>query len=141
MIRRPPRSTRTDTLFPYTTLFRSARLAHAGSAGDDVVGALLDAAETFVHLLDQPVGETRGARVLVGAVDAVLGKADHVASVVDGLDGTTLGCRPPGALDQAGDGVDRRIEIVVQAVERLANRLPHHPARGEIRYQIGRAHV
>src|SRR3546814_2185996 len=29
MIRRPPRSTRTDTLFPYTTLFRSARyLAH-----------------------------------------------------------------------------------------------------------------
>src|SRR3546814_16959508 len=30
MIRRPPRSTRTDTLFPYTTLFRS---------GDDIVGA------------------------------------------------------------------------------------------------------
>src|SRR3546814_3409981 len=25
MIRRPPRSTRTDTLFPYTTLFRSMR--------------------------------------------------------------------------------------------------------------------
>src|SRR3546814_6145363 len=25
MIRRPPRSTRTDTLFPYTTLFRSSR--------------------------------------------------------------------------------------------------------------------
>src|SRR3546814_8413916 len=25
MIRRPPRSTRTDTLFPYTTLFRSCR--------------------------------------------------------------------------------------------------------------------
>src|SRR3546814_3327053 len=30
MIRRPPRSTRTDTLFPYTTLFRSA--GHAGGA-------------------------------------------------------------------------------------------------------------
>src|SRR3546814_10805113 len=27
MIRRPPRSTRTDTLFPYTTLFRSVRRA------------------------------------------------------------------------------------------------------------------
>src|SRR3546814_7760084 len=26
MIRRPPRSTRTDTLFPYTTLFRSLKL-------------------------------------------------------------------------------------------------------------------
>src|SRR3546814_11311448 len=28
MIRRPPRSTRTDTLFPYTTLFRSADHPH-----------------------------------------------------------------------------------------------------------------
>src|SRR3546814_17324268 len=28
MIRRPPRSTRTDTLFPYTTLFRSDGIAH-----------------------------------------------------------------------------------------------------------------
>src|SRR3546814_13441887 len=34
MIRRPPRSTRTDTLFPYTTLFRSAQLSrHGGDAG------------------------------------------------------------------------------------------------------------
>src|SRR3546814_9348107 len=30
MIRRPPRSTRTDTLFPYTTLFRSAFLFKEG---------------------------------------------------------------------------------------------------------------
>src|SRR3546814_7935996 len=29
MIRRPPRSTRTDTLFPYTTLFRSSALVSA----------------------------------------------------------------------------------------------------------------
>src|SRR3546814_20083836 len=29
MIRRPPRSTRTDTLFPYTTLFRSRELCYA----------------------------------------------------------------------------------------------------------------
>src|SRR3546814_7790189 len=31
MIRRPPRSTRTDTLFPYTTLFRSCRSARVGA--------------------------------------------------------------------------------------------------------------
>src|SRR3546814_18415261 len=38
MIRRPPRSTRTDTLFPYTTLFRSrrsARWARSPSAEGD----------------------------------------------------------------------------------------------------------
>src|SRR3546814_4423467 len=33
MIRRPPRSTRTDTLFPYTTLFRSHRIG-LGTAVD-----------------------------------------------------------------------------------------------------------
>src|SRR3546814_17325606 len=34
MIRRPPRSTRTDTLFPYTTLFRSLELrSTAGRVG------------------------------------------------------------------------------------------------------------
>src|SRR3546814_10612391 len=31
MIRRPPRSTRTDTLFPYTTLFRSSAAAGCGA--------------------------------------------------------------------------------------------------------------
>src|SRR3546814_60818 len=33
MLRRPPRSTRTDTLFPYTTLFRSASGAIMGTLG------------------------------------------------------------------------------------------------------------
>src|SRR3546814_19613829 len=35
MIRRPPRSTRTDTLFPYTTLFRSAGGRGEGRARND----------------------------------------------------------------------------------------------------------
>src|SRR3546814_20568371 len=35
MIRRPPRSTRTDTLFPYTTLFRSPVDQKAGEGGDE----------------------------------------------------------------------------------------------------------
>src|SRR3546814_17799938 len=39
MIRRPPRSTRTDTLFPYTTLFRSlAEVAAVGVERNDLVG-------------------------------------------------------------------------------------------------------
>src|SRR3546814_974776 len=47
MIRRPPRSTRTDTLFPYTTLFRSGEggalsalaLRHAGGADSAAAAA------------------------------------------------------------------------------------------------------
>src|SRR3546814_3243713 len=38
MIRRPPRSTRTDTLFPYTTLFRSAGRPAGGAAGGAAPG-------------------------------------------------------------------------------------------------------
>src|SRR3546814_12930091 len=34
MLRRPPRSTRTDTLFPYTTLFRSLRQVDTDAAMD-----------------------------------------------------------------------------------------------------------
>src|SRR3546814_20600595 len=37
MILRPPRSTRTDTLFPYTTLFRSARSLHKLADRHDAV--------------------------------------------------------------------------------------------------------
>src|SRR3546814_12119113 len=39
MIRRPPRSTRTDTLFPYTTLFRSVRQRRHDAYPDDAVSA------------------------------------------------------------------------------------------------------
>src|SRR3546814_6770055 len=51
MIRRPPRSTRTDTLFPYTTLFRSCR-------GDDPVDpALFEHDDGELHA-DRRVGRT-----------------------------------------------------------------------------------
>src|SRR3546814_9534414 len=42
IILRPPRSTRTDTLCPYTTLFRSADAAGAAVAGADVDLGLIE---------------------------------------------------------------------------------------------------
>src|SRR3546814_19547634 len=59
MIRRPPRSTRTDTLFPYTTLFRSP----AGSIGGESTAALLrearddEGVKAVVLRVDSPGGE------------------------------------------------------------------------------------
>src|SRR3546814_12141524 len=47
MIRRPPRSTRTDTLFPYTTLFRSEEL---------VLVTASDSALRNVEFADLPIG-------------------------------------------------------------------------------------
>src|SRR3546814_5415869 len=51
MIRRPPRSTRTDTLFPYTTLFRSAMRGSAAPMDKDapILNALVvEAARVIV---------------------------------------------------------------------------------------------
>src|SRR3546814_6379458 len=81
MIRRPPRATRTDTLFPYTTLFRSP-VADAGR----LVRLRIDVGDIgdvdLRFLLDDPSGR-RLARALV-ALDhvhtlhdqAVLGRND-----------------------------------------------------------------
>src|SRR3546814_14700539 len=55
MIRRPPRSTRTDTLFPYTTLFRSTGPAAGG----------LDA-ERRQHRVKRVRGHRRAAVVVQG---------------------------------------------------------------------------
>src|SRR3546814_16344644 len=62
MIRRPPRSTRTDTLFPYTTLFRSALplereeglLDLGDQLGMQVVGMAVDRGREGLRLVDGP---------------------------------------------------------------------------------------
>src|SRR3546814_20016136 len=73
MIRRPPRSTRTDTLFPYTTLFRSQ------GSGETVTGAVtindvsLGRAAPFRHACgkDLCTGQFRPAVQIVKSVDIV----------------------------------------------------------------------
>src|SRR3546814_12576372 len=52
MIRRPPRSTRTDTLFPYTTLFRSLFQDRLGDLLLLVVQLLLERAEPVERIGD-----------------------------------------------------------------------------------------
>src|SRR3546814_2608524 len=55
MIRRPPRSTRTDTLFPYTTLFRSARAARGETLDNRLIG--IDSAK--ITAVEMSRGEAR----------------------------------------------------------------------------------
>src|SRR3546814_4677074 len=72
MIRRPPRSTRTDTLFPYTTLFRSrgdslikpATLAHhrLGLLGVVPQVQILDPGIELVEAAQRPVPVQESAR-------------------------------------------------------------------------------
>src|SRR3546814_1771287 len=64
MIRRPPRSTRTDTLFPYTTLFRSVRTHGAGRRADGsgaFAGARTDKGLRSHRVRSEPVRTTVAA--------------------------------------------------------------------------------
>src|SRR3546814_6578146 len=54
MIRLPPRSTRTDTLFPYTTLFRSACRSHLATKPRQYRLASLPALDLRRRFLDKP---------------------------------------------------------------------------------------
>src|SRR3546814_5224224 len=103
MIRRPPRSTRTDTLFPYTTLFRSDVHAHqlvtehfAALVGEyDVVPVLAEvdialAAVVEVVLLQQVAAHAGAlqARVAHGRAHdevALAGRGRGQAAHVDDL--------------------------------------------------------
>src|SRR3546814_15232056 len=93
MLRRPPRATRTDTLFPYTTLFRSLR--------DD----LLDLPD-----VDQGVALVVGQQLLAGA-----GLVDHV-------DGLVRQQAVADVLDRQVDGGLQRV-VGVEHVDRKSTRL------------------
>src|SRR3546814_17455261 len=87
MRRRPPISTRTDTLFPYTTLFRSplgprVRFVQLGSDGANLTGSSR-AAQWM--LLDQLIDEIRG-RITPDSRMALLTPAgrETLARYIDG---------------------------------------------------------
>src|SRR3546814_6011839 len=72
MIRRPPRSTRTDTLCPYTTLFRSE--ASVANLSDGVYAA-------HPRDLVSPIFDIERVEVLKGTQSTVLGKNTTLGAV------------------------------------------------------------
>src|SRR3546814_991042 len=94
MLRRPPRSTRTATLFPYTTSFRSARVRHAAVAAEVAVPVVVLAVEAeLVHACVkhvQPLLALRTADDLADARRQHVHRGDRFAVIVqthvEGLD-------------------------------------------------------
>src|SRR3546814_2508688 len=112
MIRRPPRSTRTDTLFPYTTLFRSDRSRRG--AGDlehelaaDRLGELVGGAHD-----DQEGAGAADDAILVVDVEIVdrgeAARLDHDRQAVDG---------DPGAHDRLAHHLDGDAHVVGRSEE------------------------
>src|SRR3546814_14763558 len=73
MIRRPPRSTRTDTLFPYTTLFRSPAQLLDDPSEQGIVGLGISVA------LPRGIFHRRGVSRLPRAVLGPVAEQGHVA--------------------------------------------------------------
>src|SRR3546814_5043245 len=122
MLRRPPRSTRTDTLFPYPTLFRSLRRGEARqvvrAAGLGAgAGEPLSAEGLHAHHRADPVAvdvdvADLGARrdVLDRLVDArVDAQGQAVAGGVDGVDHLVQIAGLPA------DHVQRRAEVLARS--------------------------
>src|SRR3546814_4130659 len=91
MIRRPPRSTRTDTLFPYTTLFRSGRgdrrqkpqLLHVLPRAHSVALGPLRLEGGVDGERDAEVLRGREDRIVVGVAErsAIVGERRHVRAL------------------------------------------------------------
>src|SRR3546814_19874082 len=90
MIRRPPGSTRTDTLFPYATLFRSLRF----QADEEADAGALEACRIFVMLVEKVLDPGEGGQCVRKVVAA--GEID---------DGVVVGLEP----------LDREIAVAVDA--------------------------
>src|SRR3546814_4587205 len=133
MIPRPPRSTRTATLFPYTTLFRSGLVIPAHGGRDHVQAHLgaLGPLDLLDHVVDAPADRVlhRPALALADADDAVAG-----GELAAGL-GRTAGDQVPDhhhvvlLLQLRADAFERQRHALVEALG---------AARVE---EIGRAHV
>src|SRR3546814_7298168 len=104
MIRRPPRSTRTDTLLPYTTLFRSDQeLGPKRERAGDADALALPAGEAMRVAPDVLAVEADQAHQLLDDTLALAGRADAV-------DGQRLGQNftDGHARVQRGEGIDRK---------------------------------
>src|SRR3546814_2261420 len=138
MIRRPPRSTRTDTLFPYTTLFRSLVATTVIEVGVDVPAAslmIVEHAENFglaqLHQLRGRVGRGTAKSVCLLLRSQSLSETarDRLALMRATNDGfvlaeTDLELRGGGALlglKQSGDARPEEQTSELQSIIRNSN--------------------
>src|SRR3546814_695901 len=129
MSRRPPRSTSTYTLFPYTTLFRSRRRCAGGATGD---GEAADGADRRQRLAAEAEGGDVGEVVagqLGGRVPLDRERQRiriHAAAIVADLDQGAAAVAQHH-VDPAGTGIEGVLDQFLQC----AGRPLHHLAGGD----------
>src|SRR3546814_14872622 len=82
MIRRPPRSTRTDTLFPYTTLFRSPGLGLTLRSDQPIAVPVANTPLKMVVSRTRPAAEAVAVAEAIGAELLPMGSAGAKAMAI-----------------------------------------------------------
>src|SRR3546814_3146274 len=147
MIRRPPRSTRTDTLFPYTTLFRSHRRHVDRIAIEQRIldhAAFRDAVAAPV--LRQPGLERLVARIGPGREGAGGDKGREAAPLFEQQRGIGLRHRPRDARHAAGRSEEHTSELqapmrISYADSSLKKKSRSTPANGKTQSSTTLSHV
>src|SRR3546814_6331305 len=120
MIRRPPRSTRTETLFPYTTLFRSkdashiedqpgqtfSYYVHAFNSGEEPCTdvEIVDTLDDRLSFVSCNRGCTTSAQAVTWIVDSIPGGSSMVLSCVVLLADSTIATLDNTAMPPRGTG-------------------------------------
>src|SRR3546814_20379173 len=131
MIRRPPRSTRTDTLFPYTTLFRS-------DLAPLLIGKDATNLRELQHLMERAVTGNYSAKA---AIDVALHdlKARSLNLPLSDLIGGAIQQGIPIAWTLASGDTQRDIAIAEEMIERRRpNRRPDRRPAGKESGRTGR---
>src|SRR3546814_12094914 len=108
MIRRPPRSTRTDTLFPYTTLFRSLPIRQREAANRNAVVLVGDASGTQrstylshgLALRAECTAATEQSRACRHAADTISAAANDIGTTARAAGNRVVG----GGMSAAAEG-------------------------------------
>src|SRR3546814_8249475 len=121
MIRRPPRSTRTATLFPYTTLFRSLFLSSAG--------AIAINPPLYPKLVYNPKKDLQPVTMLVSTPEVlVVPSSGNIKSLAEFLDSAKS---KPGSMTLSSSGIG--------SMPHMAISLLKIATKADL-LQIGRAH-
>src|SRR3546814_11472062 len=108
MIRRPPRSTRTDTLFPYTTLFRSHQEGFGLYQVTQKAGERWSAARAYV----EPLRGRANLDIRTGAlVEKILIEDGRATGVVIRRGGKRETLRAAGGVILSAGAVNRPIQV------------------------------
>src|SRR3546814_301738 len=87
MIRRPPRSTRTDTLFPYTTLFRSRSPTYRESDGPRILSMTFDPNQRAIRP-NEPLEALVKQQTAV--LEKILEKLEEISGIMVDTTGTMI---------------------------------------------------